>query len=303
MRHVLKLVVFVAVVSLCLPGSARAATLWTTSYSWQGTGGSTIWTFDTAAGTLTEEASYGFLYVQSMADTGAFLYVTAYDGAQYSVHQIDRGTFAILTTTPVASLGIPLDSGGNIPRLSGMTYDGSDLWGMDFDGVAYRLQLDGAGVPVGSTPGIDALPAGTVAHTLLGTLAYDAVGSRYLAANEAYQWPYEVTDLASGTPTQGPRYNNFDYMAGSAFDSDGKWWIAEINKALISEATLLGNNAIDVQHDFTPDLAAKGHIGFGGMATPPTPSGVIIPEPSSFVLGALGLLGLAFVGWRRRKRT
>jgi len=168
---------------------------------------------------------------------------------------------------------------------------------MDFDGVAYRLQLDGAGVPVGSAPGIDALPAGTVGSSLLGTLAFDAVGSRYLAANEAQQWPYEVTDLASGTPTQGPRYNNFDYMAGSAFDSDGKWWIAEDNKALISEATLLGNNAIGTQYDFAADLAAKGHVGFGGMATPPTPSGEIIPEPSSSILWALGLLGL--IAWRR----
>ena len=28
----------------------------------------------------------------------------------------------------------------------------------------------------------------------------------------------------------------------------------------------------------------------------------LIPEPSSFVLAAMGLLGLAFVAWRRRRK-
>jgi len=49
------------------------------------------------------------------------------------------------------------------------------------------------------------------------------------------------------------------------------------------------------------DRMSWDEIRFGEtfLSVVPTPAGAVIPEPSSIVLGALGLVGLALVGWRR----
>ncbi len=284
-------------IALAATSTARGALLHAVSYNYSGTNGATLWQFDTGAGTLAKQASFDFSYVQSMADTGDYLYVTAWSGSNYDISQIDKTTYAVVSAVSVGSLGIPGYS--NSPRLSGMTYDGSDLWGMDFDGVTHKLQMDGTGKPSGASAGIDALPAGSVQNGLTGTLAFDATGNRYLAANNAQQWPYSTTDLTSGTPVQGNRYNNYDYIGGSAFDADGNWWIAEVNKALISHATLLGNNAVGTQYDFATELAAEGHIGFGAMATQVSN---VVPEPGSLIVWALLIAGAISGAVVRRRR-
>lgn len=297
-----KLVILFTLVAFLLgiAGFASAATIWTASYNWSDPSkGSTLWEFDTIAGTLVNKANFDFNYVQSVVDQpGSWMYITAWGGSSYNVFKIDKSGFAVSSSTSVSTLGIPNDSRGFTPRLSGMTYDGSGIWGMDYDGITYQLSFNASGDPTGTTSGIDILPDlvnGNVANSLLGTLAYDSSGARYLGGLENYRYPYINNSLTSGTPTQQPSYVTYDYTAASAFDNLGNWWFGEDNAANIYLGTLASNNDVSTTYDFTTELNRRNHIGFGGMANQYLQP---IPEPTTMLLFGSGLIGLA--GFRRK---
>ena len=153
---------------------AAASSFWLASYNYSDSGpGSTIWKLDTDAGTLTKQADYADAWSQSLADTGDWLYYCNYQGAAYGVSKIDKTNMAIVSSVEVPD--IPNLSDWS--RFSGLTWDGSDLYALDYSGETAKLTLDGNGDIVGATLG-KSLP-GDLAMTLLGFLSTD--GSAFYA--------------------------------------------------------------------------------------------------------------------------
>ncbi len=90
-----------------------------------------------------------------------------------------------------------------------------------------------------------------------------------------------------------------DYVLSEGRPSNGDGWI----EGGFTQAELAPYVGGTFTLDYIDDK--KGGWGWGGMdsITVPIQSASAVPEPSTFVLAALGLLGLSVVGRRRRKRA
>ena len=286
--------------------TAKADPMWTASYDvLTGSNGVTLWSFDSSAGTLTSVADYtGISYVNSIADTGDWIYMTAWTGSEYSVHKINKTSYAIAS---VASVDTITSSAAD--RFVGMVYDGTDLWGMHRDGQTFNLGTDAAGEITSATPGIDIYAGlGSTSNGVMGALATNPVSSDSVAGVQNSRYLYGTSDLSVGVPALLSDYQGMDQMAGLAFDAAGTLFATEYylgpsnvdpTKAMIGQIDPSTNNGFGTFHDFTTQLAAKGHVGFGGLETAQT---TVIPLPAAAWMGLALLGGMGGIGAVRRKR-
>ena len=100
---------------------------------------------------------------------------------------------------------------------------------------------------------------------------------------------FTTLDLAYGT--DGTTWTNFDTIA---INQDGSFHI--INDSLPNDGTVNGHSTFFLQFCFTGATNASGHVFIDNIQV-----NSVIPEPSTYLSGLLGLLGVLALCWHQRQ--
>jgi len=163
--------------------------------------------------------------------------------------------------------------------------------------TAVELAINGT-VQANVTAENDSAIAGNMSVNLVGILSASAPGLS-AAANITQGAGPVFVDATDGNTGSGPDFNNFGLVSGTDSDDDLTLSVASFIGPGTFNAGVNGNGGFAVSGVTDSTLQVSAFEGFGTVTVTYTYNPV--PEPSTMVLGAMALIGLSVVGYRRRK--
>lgn len=159
-------------------------------------------------------------------------------------------------------------------------------------GATLTVTPDRSTYQVGDTITLDVVgdPEGMLANSVFGFIVFDAEVASYQASHQQplteFGRPWTLGTLTGGVDFAGRGFadvfSQFGGLGGSRPENE---LIASVTLMALSEGVLEFDWGFDFQFFDVPE--------------PPIPSVLIVPEPSTLALAALGMLGTA-LAWRRR---
>lgn len=163
--------------------------------------------------------------------------------------------------------------------------------------TAVELAINGT-VQANVTAENDSAIAGNMSVNLVGILSASAPGLSAAANITQGAGPVFVA-ATDGNAGSGSDFNNFGLVSGTDSDDDLTLSVAPFIGPGTFNAGVNGNGGFAVSGVTDSTLQVSAFEGFGTVTVTYTYNPV--PEPSTMVLGAMALIGLSVVGYRRRK--
>jgi hypothetical protein len=273
-------IAMVALIGLCMPTAAQADTIWGHNAADVG-----LNAYDSVTGAELLHFTTGLGNGRGVVQVGNTLYVTT----------ADSGNVYLVDATTGANLGTAFSIAG-ASGLSTMAYDGTNFWIGDYSGTNNAYLVSPTGTLLNTVSFVNCIGYCDGLEYFNGKLISNRFDGGYTGAQQYDIYGLDGTlltaafiDTAGHGNGTGIAYDGTNFWVSDIFNSNLTEWDGTTG-AYIQTLALLGGNAYGIE-----DLSVN-------YATRPDTGGGQVPEPSSLLLLASGLLFLALMGKKGMKK-